>query len=152
MDKSDIFYQVARENYLSQEWLNREFGTKGGTMVGFGGGLLAAGAVILSFSGGLLAFAAFLVLVLTFVSAVVCSLNVIWLSDWRPGPKVTGANELLDAWDDQAFTREVGTEYSKSVEFNRPVLSRKAEYLNAGAVSLGLEAGALAVLGIVSYL
>ena len=151
MDKYDLFYQVARDNYASQEWLNREFGTKGGTMVGFGGALVAAGAIILSFSGTLLSFMVFLALVVAFLAAVIFSLNVIWLHDWRPGPKVTNAVPILGDFEHDAFTIEVGTEYSKSVDYNRSVLERKAEYLNLGALSLGVEAVGLALLGVVSY-
>ena len=151
MTKSDLFYQVARENYASQEWLNREFGTKGGTMIGFAGAILAAGAIILNFSATLPSFIVFLLLAIAFVVAIASSLQVIWLSDWRPGPKVKDAVAIFDNFTDHEFTIEVGTEYSKSVEFNREVLNRKAKYLNRGAVSLGVEAVALAILGIVSY-
>ena len=151
MDKYDLFYQVARDNYASQEWLNRELGTKGGTMVAFGGAIVAAGAVILSFSGTILSFITFLVLVIAFVFAVIFSLNVIWLNDWRPGPKVTNAVPILANFEHQDFTIEVATEYSISVEFNREVLGRKAEYLNLGALSLAVESIALAFLGVVSY-
>ena len=155
MQQTDLYYQVALEKYQSQEWLNREFATKAGTMLGFGGAIVGAGAVILSIptTTNQLSFWIFAALIVAFVFMVLASMPVLRpRDDWQHGPKMHQlADALDDDYNDGAITRSVGEAYCESVEHNRGILDCKGKCLQYVTKLLTLEALILGLLAGVSY-
>ena len=152
MNQVDLYCEIARERYLSQEWLNREFQTRVGFMISFGGAMIGAGAVILKSSPSDLSFPIFLALVAAYLSTIGWTLPVLWPRRWQPGPKISEVADRLDAYKDEVFTKLVGDVYGRCVENNRGILDSKSTNVQIGTVSLVLETAALATLSIVTYL
>ena len=155
MRQTDVYYQVALEKYQSQEWLNREFATKVGTMIGFGGAMVGAGAVILNIPSttGYPPVGIFATIVVVFVLMVAASVPILRpRDDWNHGPKTQQLADALDGdYEDEAITRSVGDVYSQSVEHNRRILDCKGKCLQWVTSLLAIEAVILGALALVSY-
>ena len=156
MDQIDLYCEVTREKFLNQETLNREFGTKASTMLGFGAALVGVGGIILNPSGtklglGVPAFWAFGALIVFFLLTATFSLKILWPRSWGRGPTVADLASRIDAYEDCKFTKLMGDAYNKSVTDNWPVLDRKAFFLQCGVASLAVEAFAVAAVGMLRF-
>ena len=151
MDKYDLYCQVTRDRYLSQELLNREFSTKIGTVISFGGAMVGAGAVIQAFAGNIVSFVAFVAVVIAFLVAVGHSVPILLTRNWRAGPRVADAAEMLEEHDHDNYTKEIANLYGQSVEANRSLLDGKAEASDVAVLSLAAEALFLGIVGVASY-
>ncbi len=152
MDQTDLYCQVTREKFLSQESLHREFGAKASNMLGFGTALIGVGAIILNLSGtefnlGDRSLLTFFALIFTFLLTAIFSLIVLLGRTWGNGPTVESLASALNCDQDRDYAKLVGDGYKKSVNDNWRVLDSKACALKCGVVSLVLESIAVAVLG-----
>ena len=123
MDQTDLYCQVTREKFSSQESLNREFGTKASSMLAFGAALLGAGAITLNFSDSKLTLSdppvqAFIALIGTFLWTAASSLFVLLTWRWGNGPTVSSLAKALNHHQDREYAKLVGDEYMKSVNAN----------------------------------
>ena len=156
MDQIDLYCEVTREKFLSQESLNREFGAKAGTILGFGAAVIGAGVITLNLSGiklgpGVPAFWAFIALILAFLSTAIFSLLILRPRSWEHGPTVSSLAKALGYYEDRDLTKMVGDQYKQSVDNNWCLLDRKAIFLEYGVASLAIETLAVAVVGILQF-
>ena len=153
MDRVDLYYQITREKYLSQEWLNRELGTKAGAILSIGAAVMGAGTVIFTLSEAPheALFWVFLGLICTFLVVATLSIYILSPQKWYNGPNVTDLVSRLDSPEEYDLTKLVGDVYADSVEHNKCVLNAKGTVLQWGAISLAVESTLLATLGALSY-
>ena len=156
MDQIDLYCEVTREKFLSQESLNREFGAKAGTILGFGAAVIGAGVITLNLSGinlgpGVPAFWAFIALIVAFLSTATFSLLILWPRSWVHGPTVSSLAKALGHYEDRHLTKLVGDQYKQSVDNNWCLLDSKARFLVCGVASLAIETCAVAVVGILQF-
>ena len=153
MNKTDLYCDVLRGRHLSQEWLNREFGARVGSMLGFGVALVGAGAIVLNTSqvSGIAPVVIFAVLFGGFALTAVSSVPILGPRDWRYGPKTSDLTDLLGEYEDHEVTRVTGDIYGRAVEQNQKVLRHKAKALWTGIAGLMVETIALAVLAGLAY-
>ena len=153
MNQTDLYCDVLRGRYHSQESLNRDVGAKAAGVLSVGIALVGAGAIILKISNAddLAPLMAFLVLLGTFALTALSSLLTLYPRDWRYGPKTADLVDMLGAYQDHEITRVTGDIYGKAIAYNQKVLASKAIALQAGTISLALTVGALAALAILSY-
>ena len=153
MDRVDLYCQITREKYLSQEWLNREFGTKAGAILSIGAAVVGAGTVIFTLSEATqeAPFWVFLGLICTFLVVATLSVYILSPRQWYNGPNVTDLASRLDSPEEHDLTKLVGDVYADSVKRNKSVLDAKGVALQWGAISLAVESTLLASLGALSY-
>ena len=153
MDRIDLYCQIAREKYLSQEWLNRELGTKAGAILSIGVAVLGAGTVIFTLSEAPheALFWVFLGLICIFLVVAALSVYILSPRNWYNGPNVTDLASRLDSPEEHDLTKLVGDVYADSVKHNKTVLDAKGTVLQWGAISLAAESTLLAILGALSY-
>ena len=154
MDRVELYYQITREKYLSQEWLNRELGTKAGAILSIGAAVVGVGTVIFTLSEATqeAPFWVFLGLIFTFLVVAILSGYILWPRTWHNGPNVTDLASRLDSPEEHDLTKLVGDVYASSVEHNKSVLNAKETALQWGAISLAVESTLLATLGVAHYL
>lgn len=157
MDQSELYYQIARAKYQSQEGLNREFLTRASAIMTFGGALVAAAALVLNLGGlsqgntVLGIFAALLACFVGVASCCVCILKPWWWSYGPQLPELQG-HVLSTQFSDEQMAEWAGDVFQQSVEDNTRSLKWKAYGLIAAIVCLLAEAGLLAGLSLVIYL
>ena len=156
MDRIDLYYEVTRVKLLSQESLNKEFGAKAGTILGFGAAMIAAGVITLNLSGiklgpGVPAFWAYIALIVAFLSTATFSLLILWPRSWEHGPTVSSLAKALGYYEDRDLTKLVGDEYKQSVDSNWCLLDSKARFLVCGVASLAIESCMVAAVGILQF-
>ena len=124
MNRVDLYCQITREKYLSQEWLNRELGTKAGAMLSIGAAVVGAGTVIFTLSKATYEAPFWVFLGLIFAFIVVAALSIFILSprSWRNGPQVSDLASRLDSPEEHDLTKLVGDVYADSVDHNKNVL------------------------------
>ena len=158
MEKSDLYYNVARDRFQYQDSLHKDFGTKAINLVGFGGALVAAGGLIMRLSGQGMntgpsdsALSSFIALGVFFSLAAGFGIWTIWPRDWRHNPAVNVLKEHLSHYGDQALVEWTGDEYAQSIEHNQPRLDQMARLLRLTMFFVALEVLALAALTYLSF-
>ena len=157
LDKVDLYFQVARDRYQSQEASLQQFDLKATATMSVGGVLLGAGVVYVRFLVGdnpdtfpIAAVALLFTVVTCFVMlSALCILGT-WLRAWRHNPTPSHMATILDQHTDDQMIRWVGDEYSSSVESNRVRLQSTANYLRLAMAFLIVEALALTAMIFVS--
>ena len=127
MDQTEIYYTVLRDRLLSQEWLNRELGTKAAAMMAFGGAIVGVGAVILNVDD-IPQLIVFGVLITSFVAAAILGLLIITPKTWSAGPNPDDLTTML-GYDEAEFKEWVGEVFKNSVEGNKNILAKRAAFL-----------------------
>ena len=123
MDQSELYYQIARAKYQSQEGLNREFLTRASAIMTFGGALVAAAALVLNLGGlsqgntVLGIFAALLACFVGVASCCVCILKPWWWSYGPQLPELQG-HVLSTQFSDEQMAEWAGDVFQQSVEDN----------------------------------
>ena len=152
MERSLLYYEVARERLQSQEALNTEIGSKVIGLSGLGLAILTASAIILRVSDAKLGIGepvswVFAGLILAFLAAAwMYSLSVL-PRHWERGPRLTTLSEHLSTdYTDDVLTTWVSNAYRDSVEENKPVLTKRATALRRGVGCLIVETVLLAVV------
>ena len=148
VNQTEIYYTVLRDRLLSQEWLNRELGTKAAAMMAFGGAIVGVGAVTLNVDD-IPQLVVFGVLIGSFVAAAMFGLLIIIPKQWSAGPNPDDLTTML-GYDEAEFKEWVGEVLKNSVEDNKDILGKRAAFLKLGVISLFIQVLSLALLPLVT--
>ena len=152
MKDIELYCDVVRAKLISQEGLNRDYGTKVSFMLGVGSAMLGVGAAILRFSNvdHLLLYIVFGIMALAYVAHVVINMLIIKPRDWQTAPEPEQLASKLGVYKESDFIKAVGNVFGAATTHNQLLLDKKAGLLSWSIVFLTLEVVALAVLACVS--
>ena len=138
MDKEDLYYQIARDRYMSQETQLHEFQRRAIQVISFGGLLLGLGMVYLrvEVANGEVSLSivepvviVFLVMVAPFAYAAFGCMGLVRPKCWRHNPRPKRLGEILEDENSKDLTRWAGDEYTRSVNENQDYLDSAADML-----------------------
>ena len=154
MSQADLYCQVVRERYHSQEALNGGLHTRSAIILSFSGVLVGSAGIILRLSQPhqWVEVGVFAGLGMAFIVTVISCLLVLRTRNWHPGPKPADVADRLSDHSESDLAKVIGDVYGDCVEQNRTVLGGQAAWLQTGALFLGVQALLLVLLGGVSFL
>ena len=158
MQRTELYYDVARERLQSLDALNAEYVSRTAGILGIGLTMLTAAAIILRLSatplgaGGLAPWA-FFCLVVSFLLVAGCGVAILFPRNWERGPRLPALAGYVkgDEYSDQGLTNWVSDAYKDSVEINKTVLSHRAKALLLATICLAVEAVLLTAVVLLGY-
>ena len=154
MNQSELYCQIARARYQSQEGLNREFLTRASAIMTFGGALVGVAALVLNLgeaTHGTTVIGMFAALLACFGGVALLCIWILKRWDWLNGPNLPALQGLVQGRQhtDEQMSEWVADVFEKAVKDNCLGLDCKARILMGAIVCLLAEAALLAGLALI---